>query len=204
MCSNDNLENTFILDFADLSQKYETGVILNCGPNNTVELDLIEISMETFMYIFYPYKDNFGINVENVCNNRKYYQYITFLPPFRKIKGENFNLIDTIIGRIETDLGVSRNCFTSTSLISINKELSVIKTLCDINCCSVINSLTWPNIISIIKLTNQTRNLTKEPYSSVIFNLRVIFHTPNEEILETIILFRYKVNIDYALFPNLL
>ena len=118
--------------------------------------------------------------------------YITFLAPYRKIDGKLFSLLEEIIKNIEDDLNVSRNCFTTCSLIELTNDLSNIKTLCDINCCSLLCCLTWSNVLSVLKdynLANNT-NIIYKP----LFVVNVVFKTPNPNVKPTIIKFNYRLS----------
>ena len=146
--SNNN--NTIYLDIAFLCQEYTNIEILPTN-NHIIELDEIRIDERVFKQIFYPYGENFGLD-NNICSKRQLLNYITFLPPFRTINGgKPFSLLDQIINNIEEDLNVTRNCFTTDSLIELTKELSSIKYLSDLNCCSLVSSLSWSNIMNIIR-----------------------------------------------------
>jgi hypothetical protein len=112
---------------------------------------LKEITKELFQCIFYPYYENFGINKNTVCNNCLYSPYISFLPEYRTVNGKKFYLLEEIISNIESDLNISRNCFTVESLVELTNEIISINSFCDINCCSVLASLTWCNILEIIQ-----------------------------------------------------
>ena len=193
-CGIEGKNNTFILDFAVLSQSYPS-VKVDEIPSHIIELDEIRISINDFKYIFYPYGNVFGINLKNVKGNPKYFPYITFLPPFRKFNGENFSLLNSLVLNIENDLGVTKNCFTTSSFIEFSKEIISLKTLCDLDCCSVISSLSWDDIVSIISNENKTRNETKVPYEYLELVLSIIFTTPNKKILETVVKFRYIIDI---------
>ena len=126
--------------------------------------------------------------------NQYLLNYISFLPLYRTFKGKNFSLLENIILNIESDLNVSRNCFTTSSLIDLSKELSEIQTLCDINCCSVLSSLSWTNILTIIKNEQLTR-VNSIPLENIALVLNVIFVTPHDDILETIVKFTYIIDI---------
>jgi hypothetical protein len=186
-------DNTLCLDFAVLSQTYKS-IKLDVCQNHVIELDPINIVLNDFLTIFYPFGDSFGINLQKMNVNSYLLNYISFLPLYRTFKGKNFSLLESIILNIEADLNVSRNCFTTSSLIDLSKELSEIQTLCDINCCSVLSSLTWSNITNIIKNEQLTR-VNNAPLDNIALVLSVIFVTPNDDILETIVKFTYLIDI---------
>jgi len=179
---------TILLDVAILCQEYSPVKASNMC-NHTIELDEIII---TFKKIFYPYGENFGIN-SILGNIPEYNCYITFLPPFRTINlGKPFSLLEQILANIETDLNVTRNCFSTDSLIDFSKEISDIKSLVNINSCNIMCSLKWANIISIIKNEYITRTPTN-PLKEVLLIISVVFKTPNSHILPNTIKFSYRI-----------
>jgi DNA polymerase III epsilon subunit-like protein len=91
---------------------------------------------------------------------------------------------------LEFDLNISRNCFTTASKIELANEFSNIKTLCDINACSVIASLTWSNIEDLLYNYELSSNKTIFP----IFCISLIFKTPTAGCRETIVKMNYKIN----------
>ena len=184
--------NTLNLDFAVLSQAYKP-ITIDVAKTHVIELDPIPINMQDFLAIFYPFGDSFGINLQKMNCNKQLFPYISFLPSERTVNLKNFVLSETIIVNIEEDLKISRNCFTTSSLIALQKELCEIKTLCDINCCSVLSSLSWPNIASIIQNHQATPQGTD--LNEIALGLSVIFVTPHDDILETVIKFTYLINI---------
>ena len=141
--------NKITIDVAVLCQEYTT--IEKMCDDHIINLDEIEITKDLFQCIFYPYYENFGINKNTVCNNCLYAEYISFLPKYRTVNGKKFYLLEEIISNIESDLNISRNCFTVESLVELSNEIISINSLCDLNCCSVLSSLTWCNILEIIK-----------------------------------------------------
>jgi hypothetical protein len=186
-------KNTLHLDFAVLSQSYKP-ITIDVAKSHVIELDPIHINIQDFLAIFYPFGDSFGINLQKMNSNKQLFPYVSFLPTDRTTNSKNFVLSETIITHIEADLNISRNSFTTSSLIALQKELSEIKTLCDINCCSVLSSLSWGNISSIIQnhqATPQGNDLTE-----IALILCVIFVTPHDDILETVIKFTYLINIE--------
>jgi hypothetical protein len=188
------ISDTIILDIAVLCQEYSPIEVV-CNNNHIIELDEILITEDIFRQIFYPYGENFGID-KNICCNARFFPYITFLPPYRTINiGQPFSLLEQIILNIENDLNVTRNCFVTCTLIELSKELSNIKSLCDINCCSILCSLPWSNILNIIRNDYLSRD-PANPLRQTILVISVIFKTPNTSILPTIIKFKYRMDIN--------
>ena len=184
--------NTITLDVAVMCQEYSP-VELTSIDNHIINLDEILITEDLFKHIFYPYGENFGLD-STLCSMPNIHKYVTFLPPFRSINfGEPFSLLEQIILNIEADLNVTRNCFTTNTLIELSKELSGIKTLYDINCCNIMCSLTWSNIMSIIR--NEYVS-SKHPLNQILLIISIVFKTPNNAILPTIVKFRYRMNIN--------
>jgi len=159
--------------------------------SHIILLDEIPISENTFKNIFYPYGETFGID-KNIINSNNLINYITFLPPWRTVNNEPFSLNNTIISNIETDLNVSRSCFTICSLLDLTKELCNINSLCDINCCSVVCALTWGDIMNILKNDYFIKDNTTIKMYLVI---NVLFKSPNTCVLPTIVKFKYVVDI---------
>jgi len=192
------LNNKIIIDIAILCQEY-TGIDVTCK-DNIINLDEIEVTKEIFQSIFYPYHDNFGINKDFIYNNKQILPYISIHPDFRTYNKKRFFLLEELIANIERDLNVSRNCFTKESIIELTNEISGIKTLCDINCCSVLSSLSWSNILEIInnyKLVKSclcNYNCQCPKYNAIpICVLNIIFKTPTCGVKNTVIRLHYKI-----------
>ena len=184
-CHDTNL----ILDVAVLCQEYSP-VEITCNNSHIVDLDEISISEETFRNIFYPYGENFGIDTKKSCV--KDFFYITFLAPYRKVDCKPFYLLEEIIKNTEEDLNVSRNCFTTCSLTDLRNDLLKIKSLCDLNCCSLSCSLTWSNIVTMMK---DYSLVNKHPKNiRPLFVVNVIFKSPNPCIKPTVVKFNYRVH----------
>jgi len=164
-------------------------VDIACNNSNITELDEIQISQETFKKIFYPHGETFGVD-PSVAKDKQYYEYITFLTPFRTVNNKIFILLEQIFRNIESDLNISRNCFTTTSTVELTNEILNIKTLCDLNCCSVLNSLSWTNIQDITQ--NFTLLQTNNNHNLVLV-ISVIFRTPTEGVKNTVIKFKYRI-----------
>ena len=177
------------IDVAVLCQEY-TNVETMCG-DHIVNLDEIEISKDIFQSIFYPYGENFGLNKDYVCNNKELLPYLSFLPEFRRVNNKRFYLLEELILNIENDLNISRNCFTKESLVELTNEIFEIKSLCNINCCSVLSSLTWTNINEIIHNYKTLKDCSSEIVIILVINL--IFKTPTPGVKNTLIRFQYRI-----------
>jgi hypothetical protein len=199
-----DITNRVVIDVAVLCQEY-TAVDTMCH-DNIINLDEIPITKEVFQSIFYPYHDNFGLNKDFVSNNANILSHISFIPEFRSVNSKKFYLLEEIISNIERDLNISRNCFTKESLVELTNEIISIKSLCDINCCSVLASLSWSNILEIIKnyqLINYCQCAGHDKYCSTcktskpeiipICVVNIIFKTPTPGVKNTIIRFNYRI-----------
>lgn len=176
------------IDFAVLCQEI-TKIENMCDKYNIVELDDILIKKDKFRQIFYPYGENFGLDRKTAILPENT-QFISFSQEYRTIQKARFYLLDKILQNLEVDLNISRDCFTVESKVALAKELSNIKTLCDIDCCSVVSSLTWTNINDIIKNHSKLNDNQKiQPYLCI----SIIFRTPTEGAKDTLIKFTYKI-----------
>ena len=205
------LQNKVIIDVAVLCQEYTN--IDKMETDNVINLDDIPICVEVFKKIFYPYGENFGFNKDFITKTKEIFKYITFLPEYRTVNHKRFYLLEEIISNIENNLNISRNCFTKESLVDLTSEITNIKALYDINCCSVLASLTWENIKDIIKnyrLNNRcqcNKNelcLTTKQYVCAeckseikpvipICVVNIVFKTPTPGVTDTIIRFNYRL-----------
>uniref|UniRef100_A0A6C0BCB7 Uncharacterized protein n=1 Tax=viral metagenome TaxID=1070528 RepID=A0A6C0BCB7_9ZZZZ len=183
------MSNELHIDIAVLYQELTPiDVILN--NSNITELDEIHIEEDIFKRIFYAHGETFGLD-PSLKNSKEYYPYITFLTPYRKVNNKLFVLLEQIFKNIENDLNLSRNCFTTTSCVELTNEILNIKTLCDLRCCSVLNSLTWENIEQLNK--NYKLSHTDNEKNDLILVISVILKTPTEGVKNTIIKFKYRI-----------
>jgi len=179
--------NKIYIDIAVLCEEY-TNIGVICD-DHILNLDEIVIPTNIFQLIFYPYKDNFGLNKDFLNNNKELLEFISFLPEFRSINNKKFYLLEEIISNIENDLSVSRNCFTKESLVELSNEIITIKTILDIKCCSLLSSLTWENVLEIIN--NYEKINCNEIIPILVVN--IVFKTPTQDVKDTIIRFQYKL-----------
>ena len=157
-----------------------------------LNLDDIPVTIEMFQSLFYPYKENFGIARDYLSNNKELLPLISFLPEFRSIDNKRFFLLEELIANIESDLGISRNCFTKESLVELTNEITNLKNLLHLKCCSVLASLTWSNVLEII----DNYKLTKCGDIDIIpiLAVNVVFKTPTPGVKNTIVRFLYKIS----------
>jgi len=192
-----SIDKKIMIDVAVLCQEYTT--IEKMCHDHIINLDEIEITKDTFQNIFYPYCENFGINKNNIQNNSFYTQYISFLPEHRTVNKKKFYLLEEIISNIENDLNISRNCFTVESLVELTNEIISISSFCDINCCSVLASLTWNNILEIIEnytIINENYGCNHSDNKTPVIPIcviSIIFKTPTPGVKNTLVRFNYKI-----------
>jgi len=182
-------EKPYLIDVAVLCQAF-VPVEISCDNSHVTVLDEIEIPKQTFLEIFYPHMENFGINKSTV-GAEKYKPFISF--ETKTVKGTRFNLLERVISNIESDLGVTRTCFTTSSLIEVSNEFASLKSLADMNCCSVVASLPWSNVETILK--------TYESYNSKskivpTFAVSVGFKTPTPNVKDTVMKLQYKIIVE--------
>jgi hypothetical protein len=182
----DVLMNKVFIDVAVVSEEYNKIELMS--EDHIVNLDEIDISMEMFQKIFYPYKSNFGINRDFLLNNVHLIPLISLSHEFRSVNGTRFYLLEELISNIESDLSVSRNYFTKDSLVELTNEITNIKSLLDITCSSVMSSLTWENILDIIN----NYKLTKSNVIPVLI-INIIFKSDTANVKDTIVRFQYKI-----------
>jgi hypothetical protein len=190
------MKEQLTIDVAVICQEYSP-IEITCSNSHTTTLDDIEISEEYFKKLFYPYGENFGMDKTVACK-KDLFPYVSFIPPYRSIKNKNFFLLETILSNIESDLNLSRNCFSTESVIELTNELIKIHSLCDINCCSVLASLPWSNIQKIIsdnKLHSLSDKCVKEKKEDKIlcFVITIIFKTPTQGVKPNMIKFPYVI-----------
>ncbi len=186
-------KNNIIIDVAVLAQN-TSAIKTHRDDSHVVNLDVINISEDLFKSIFYPHGNAFGMD-KKFCTRDGVIPYISFLPNYRGINGRKFYLLEEILSNLESDLNVSRNCFTTDSLVELTNELISIKSLCDINCCSVLSSLTWDNINEILnnyKLLQESNNINDKIVPICVVS--IIFKTPTEGVQDTVIKFHFKIN----------
>lgn len=192
------VDRTIHIDVAVLCQEYNE-LEKRCD-DHIINLDEILITKQTFQQLFYPHGVQFGLNRKYAMTEHNI-KYVSMLPMYRHVDGAKFYLLEYILKHIEADLGVSRDCFSRESLIEVTKELSNVNSLMDVNCCSLLTSLTWKNINEMVeqyKNSDDTRSCLKGSSSHLtpILVISVIFKTPTTGVKNTIVKLHYKV-IDF-------
>jgi len=178
----------FILDIAYLKKDLEKTIKLDTN-YHTLQLDPICIDEDTFKQIFYQ-SDNFGIH----NTDEELYQYITFCTPWRTVYGRGFSLLDTIMSNLEQDLNVTRNCFTTESIIELSKEISNIKTLCDIPLFNAV-TLSWPQIKHQIR-EKYINTSNENKFDKVELIITIVFKVRMEDTLATHVKFTYIIDVN--------
>jgi N-glycosylase/DNA lyase len=141
--------------------------------------------MEMFQQMFYPYKENFGLNKDVLQNNHAFFSLISFN---QTVKGHKFYLLEHLISHIESDLCMSRHCFTKDSLVELTNEITSLKSLLDIKCCSVLSALTWSNIVDIVENYKQLHEQLV-----LVLVVNIVFKTPTTGVKDTVVRFQYKI-----------
>ena len=184
------MEAVKIIDVAVICQEYSP-LEVACDDFNVTNLDDIPISLENFKKLFYPFGENFGINKDIVNNDREdFMRYISFQSSARTANKLPFDLLEVIMSNIETDLNISRNAFTTASRVGLVNEFLNLKSLCDMNCCSVVASLPWSSIEEILK--NFQRSNPNKVIRAV-FIISIQFKTPTAGVRPTTIKFVYTI-----------
>ena len=161
-----------------------------------IELDNILISKELFKAIFFYHdNENFAI-VPKVPNNDEIIQnIISFESPYRTYdNGVPFNLLHVMFGFMEEDLNVKRDCFDTCCKMELEKQLSLFKSLCDLDICNVLCSLKWSEIIEILN-SKGAKSIDKDgnkiPH---LLKINIVFKNPNTNIKDIIIKFNYVLD----------
>ena len=156
-----------------------------------VNLDDIPIYLDLFQKIFYPYCDTFGLNKDFILHHPELLPLISFLPEYRSVHHKKFYLLEELIANIETDLNISRNCFTKDSLVELTNEIIGLKSMMNLNCCSVLSSLTWSNILELIENYKASSCDNQEVVPILVVN--ITFNTPTPGVKNTLVRFHYLI-----------
>jgi|LauGreSBDMM110SN_4_FD.fasta_scaffold00042_9 hypothetical protein len=185
--------NRVIIDIAFLCQEYSSIELEE--DSHIIQLDEIDIKEDVFKSIFYPCGESFGMDKAN-SSKKEIFPYISFLPPHRTVNGKLFSLLDQIYRNIETDLNISRNCFTTCSNMELANELTNIRTLCDLKSNKLMGSLPWSNVLNIIRDNYLVIASLGKEIQKPILVVSVVFVNPNKSIKPTIIKFNYRITLD--------
>ena len=193
LCScNNRINNDLYLDIAVLHEDNITPVTV-AKTAHIIDLEDIRISQKNFLSIFYPHGENFEID-RNLIKQNGLLNYISFSSDLRKMEyGKFFSLQEQIIENIEKDFNVPRSCFDVNTLVELMKELTNIKTLCDLSCSNNTSSLSWSNVRSLIKDNLYRKDIDCSFKTNIILMVSVIFKNQNKSINPTIIKFNYRL-----------
>jgi hypothetical protein len=189
------IRNAVTIDIAALCMEFTKLEKLCDG--QIIDLDDIYISKNVFKKIYYPQGETFGID-KKIATREDMISYISFIQ--RTVKGSKFNLLEYILRALESILNISRQCFTSDTMIELNNELGTLKSLCDIPCCSVIASLPWSTLEDTMNthqqlLNDDKKDDKKNDKEEIIFHCRVSIYFKSPSINDPIIVrFNYMLN----------
>jgi hypothetical protein len=110
------------------------------------------------------------------------------------VGGHGFSLLDTIMSNLEEDLNVTRNCFTTESLLELSKEISNITTLCDIPLFNAV-TLSWPQIIQRIREKYINTSYANK-FDKVELIITIVFKVRMEDTLATHVKFTYIIDVN--------
>jgi len=184
------VKTTITVDIAALSMEF-TELKKMCD-DEIIDLDDIYISKANFQRLFYPQGETFGID-KKIGTSENMIPFISFIHTYRTIKGQPFNLLESIIRSIENSMNISRQCFTADTMIELNNELGTLKSICDIPCCSVIASLPWSALMDTMNTYKSIQNTKNQEEFVLHCRLSVFFKSPSIE--EAIVVrFNYIIN----------
>ena len=183
------------INIAVFCQKYSNFELINDNP--PIQLLTIPITLNLFKYIFYE-NDSFTINPA-VCNNSSLFNYISLLPGPSgyyengigryKVNTEPFSLGSEINDNIMQCLHISLEQIDPSSLIVLNKEISSIKSLCNLHCQSMVNSLRWSDITNLV-LADPTYDYSKPLNLSI----ELIFVSNTEGVSNLVVIVNYNIS----------
>ena len=186
------LSETKIIDVAIMGQCLTPIEIMD--KYHVIELDNITIDEDLFKTIFYRHDgENFSI-IQNTNNNPVIKNMVSFeSPPRTYNNGTPFNLTNVMFAFIEEDLNMKRDCFDTCSKMELEKQLSYLKTLCNLELCNILCALKWSEIVQILK-SKGAKSLSNEGiYVSHILKINIVFSNPNPNVNDTIIKFPYVI-----------
>ena len=184
---NTKIVNAVTIDIAALCMEF-TKLDKLCD-DQIIDLDDIHITKERFKKLYYPQGETFAID-KKIASREDMIPYVSFLHEYRTVKGEKFNLLESIIRSLENIMNISRQCFTSDTMIELHNELGTLKSLCDIPCCSVIASLPW----SALSDTMNTYKSLNENKEEITFHCRISIYFKSPSLKDPIIVrFNYMI-----------
>lgn len=188
-------ESNIPINIAVICQKYSNIELIDENP--PIQLLPISITLNLFKYIFYE-NDSFNIN-PIVCNNLSLFNYISLLPGpsgysengIGRYKADMtpFSLVNEINDNITNCLSIGLDQIDPTSRIVLNKEVSTIKSLCNLHCQSVVNSLRWTDILNLV-LASPTYDYSK----TLRLTIELIFVSNTEGVSNLTVLVVYDIS----------
>lgn len=177
------------INIAVICQKYSNFELVE--RNAPVQLKDIDITANIFKYIFYE-TDSFNINPSACINFNKYVSLLpaTDLNPDGRYKKNDipFSLLAEIYVQITQCLNIPVEAIDPTSRITLNKEISSIKTLCNLNCQSLVNSLRWSDIRNIILA--DPRYMYDKPLR---LSITLVFASSTEDVDDLVVVVNYNI-----------
>jgi len=199
-------ENTQI-NIAVVCQKYSNFELIENGLE-PITLKPIEMTLPTFRYIFYE-TDSFNINPA-AGTNPSLFDYVSLLPG-QIINGDPgatgrfklvgvdpitqnpiynpFSLLDEIYSNIQECLDIPIEAIEPTSRIILNKEVSSIKSLCNLHCQSIVNSLKWSDVVNIILADSNYH-----PELPLNLSITLVFVSSTQNVSNLVVLMSFIVN----------
>lgn len=195
------------INIAVICQKYSNFEVKQDGVI-PIQLKAIPITTSVFKYLFYE-TDSFNVN-PTACNNPNLFNYVSLLPGQPgtednnigryKITGVNnepntsvsvapFSLLNEIYSNIQEYLGIDPFSIEPTSRIILNKEVSSIKSLCNLQCQSLVNSLRWSDIVNVV-LSDPTYDMLKP----LLLDITLVFVSSTEGVANLVVLMQYSLN----------
>jgi hypothetical protein len=174
------------INIAYVCQKYSDFRLIE-NNNIPIQLKPIPICLGTFKYLFYE-NESFGIN-QHACNNPVLFPYVSLLPnDCKKIDETPFSLVHEIYANIEECLNITMEAIEPASRIILNKEISSIKTLCQLHCQSLVNSLRWCDIMNMV-LTDPNYNVDK----TLNLSITLVFVSSTQDVKNVVVVFNYSI-----------
>ena len=164
------------------------------------------MNYKSFQRLFYPTGTNLILDPKVIrkSTNKK---FTSLTSKYRKtLNGYPFELYESILVNIETDLCVTRDMFTKDSLVSLTKELGKIRYLSDIKSYCLDDALPWPDLLHFvhneyIKQKEHPENLSRLEFNlssgdsvKVQFIINMAFKSLNMTIKPTVVKMNYVVS----------
>ena len=187
------------LDIASFTQPVSQ-IQLNDVTNHVIDLDPVDISNTLFQKIFYPSSTTFQILSPTNPNSPFYTDpSLISLISFNSgtVGGASFCLLDQLYNSIETDLQIGKSSISPNSILALNKQISQINTLYDLQnpssnsvAPSTILSLSWQDILSIVTTSNP-----KGSIANITMVITVVFASTTTGVSSTIVKFYYNTTV---------